>query len=138
MDGFKFPYSNDDLEIGCMYGNYVERDVIFVEYGQANPLDLIKTLQDVNFEKFQRLGSGFGADLDKNQLAKKLSQINTGDDKSYWLDIINYYEMNELRPVIVINGKLCDGAHRSLLMYAKGLKIPTALFKTSYQEDPEN
>ena len=132
MSKFKLPYDKYDLEAGCVHGNHIEDDVFFIEYKDSHPLELLKTLNNADLKNLTKFEYGCGENLVTTELIKILIQINEGDSKSYWKELISYYENSELRPVIVINNELCDGAHRCILMYLKGLYIPTAYFETRY------
>lgn len=130
MKGFREDFDSYDLEAGCMHGNHIEDHVKFLSYGEADSLEVLETL-GLDLSSLTKKTFGFGSGLTEKELIKELKKVNTGE-YPFWDIILENFSKNQLCPVIMINNELCDGAHRCILMYALGLKIPVAYFKTSY------
>lgn len=100
--------------VECNPEHWVEKTISKVKYTEA------RNITDVSSWGGGYTDSGWLLDVPKSEWAEELHSSYSREFEH----IIAQYERKELRPVIVIDGYICDGRGRSMFLEAIGEKVP--------------
>jgi hypothetical protein len=126
---FRSDYSEVDLESAIEHGvgNMDADTVSFLNYTES--LDHIVLIESLGVQstKLNCYPAGWANGRAADEILTALININE-TTKDYWNGLLEGFYSKQLPPVIVINKKLCDGAHRSILYYLFNAPIKIANF----------
>jgi hypothetical protein len=127
---FKEEYSQSDLEAAIEHGigNLDAATVRFLNYTETS--DHIQLIESMGIppSRLYRYPLGFAIGKNNSEVLALLSKVNE-TDLDYWSNLLEGFYGKKIPPVIVINKKLCDGVHRSVLCYLFNVPVKIANFK---------
>lgn len=126
---FKEEYNQNDLRSALDFG--IDGDVDTVKFSHYDDCDdHIKLLESANSgtSVLTKYPKGYFVNKTKEELLSALLSI-TKDGRSRWEVVVDHFYLNQLAPVIVVNKKLCDGAHRIVVCYLLNVPVKVAYFK---------
>lgn len=126
---FREEYSLPDLEAALEHGIDGDADLVeFSHYDESSEHIRILESMVVDASLLTRYTKGWGIDKSDEEVLKALVKINK-TTKSYWAEMLEGFKSKKLPPIIVVNKKLCDGCHRTILCYLFNVPVRVAYFK---------
>lgn len=130
MIHFRNEYNEYDLEAAIEHGINIDSGlIVFSHYDDSTEhIELLNSLGCCDTSTLTNYPKGWAIGKNRKEVISALTFINKTIE-SYWEEILDGFEQTKLPPVIVINNKLCDGAHRTILCYLFNTKVRIAYFQ---------